>query len=280
MYDIVIPTYKDKGVTMLYNLLDSISKFDNPSLSKIIISDDGSDIGTLMKLDELKNKYKNIFDIILIYNPRLNSFSKTVNSGMRKSDPSNDILLLNNDMLALTDFESFPDFMKQNNKVGIIGSKLIYPNRTIQSIGQVRMRLLKIFRNIYEHRDHNFPPANIQKKYISVIGACQYINRELIDKIGYYDENYTFGYEDTDYCLNTQFNNYEVWYIPNVVMIHLTSSSISNTYNDNNRKLFWKKWGSSYETIRSNGNIQDDDLDVKVVETSGLTCMLYLISKG
>lgn len=277
MYDIIIPTYGNKGVQMLDNLLESISKFDNPSLSSIIISDDGSDVETLLKLDTLKNKYKNIFNIILAYNSRFNSFSKTVNSGMKISNPNNDILLLNNDMLTLTSFEPFINFMKTNYRVGIIGAKLLYPNETIQSVGQVRMRLIKIFRNIYEHRNHNHPPTNFSRKYISIIGACQYINRELINKIGYYDENYTFGYEDTDYCLNAQLNNYEVWYIPNVMMIHMGSSSIINKYN--NRKLFWDKWNDLYESIRNSQGISDDDLDVKIVEASGMTSLLYLMLK-
>jgi GT2 family glycosyltransferase len=288
MYDIVIPTYKTKGVQMLDVLLGSISKFDNPSLSNILISDDGSDVETLLKLDVLKNKYDNIFNITIIYNPRFNSFSKTVNSGMRMSDPNNNILLLNNDMLAITSFEPFVEFMKEResnsqnnnqNNVGIIGAKLLYSDNTIQSVGQVRMRLIKIFRNIYEHRDQNHLPTNFPRKYISVIGACQYINRELINKIGYYDENYTFGYEDTDYCLNAQLNNYEVWYIPNVMMTHMTSSSITNKYNNSNRKLFWDKWNSSYESIRISQNISDDDIDIKVVEASGLTGLYFMFKK-
>lgn len=285
MYDVIIPTYNYKGAQMLDNLLDSISKFDNPSLSNIIISDDGSDVKTLLKLDTLKNKYKNTLNITTIYNQRFNSFSKTINSGMRTSDHNNDILLLNNDMLAMTSFEPFVDFIKEKqnnsqNKIGIIGAKLLYPNGTVQSVGQVRMRLINIFRNIYEHRSHNHPPTNFPKKYISIIGACQYIHRELIDKIGHYDENYIFGYEDTDYCLNTQLNNYEVWYIPDVMMTHMGSASIINKYNNNNRKLFWRKWGNLYESIRNNQGISDDDLDVQIVTASGLIGMLYLISKG
>ena len=288
MYDVVIPTYGIKGISMLDDLLYSISKFDNPSLSNIIISDDGSDVETLLKLDSLKNKYNNIFNITVIYNPRFNSFSKTVNSGMRISDPNNDLLLLNNDILALTSFEPFVEFIKekQNNgqnknqkKIGIIGAKLLYPNGTIQSVGQVRMRLMKMFRNIYEHRDQNYRPTNFHRKYISIIGACQYINRELINKIGYYDENYTFGYEDTDYCLNAQLNNYEVWYTPDVVMTHMGSTSIANKYNNNNRKLFWNKWNGSYESIRTSQNIPDDDLDVRIVEASGLTCLYFMFKK-
>lgn len=270
VYDIIIPTYGIKGVQLLDNLLDSISKFDNPSLSDIIISDDGSDIETLLKLDILKNKYKNIFNMTLIYNPRFNSFSKTVNSGMKMSNPKNDILLLNNDMITLTTFEPFIEFLKTNDRIGIIGTKLLYQNGTIQSVGQVCMRLINIFRNIYEHRNYKYPPTNFSRKYISVIGACQYINRELIDKIGYYDENYTFGYEDTDYCINAQFNNYEVWYIPDVMMIHMGSSSIINKYNNSNRKLFWSKWNNLYDSIRISQGISNDDLDVKIATTSGL----------
>lgn len=284
MYDIIIPTYKDGGVRMLDNLLDSISKFDNQSLSNIIISDDGSNVETLLKLDDLKNKYRGIFDITVIYNQRFNSFSKTVNSGMRASYVNKDVLLLNNDTIALTSFEPFVALIKEkqnnNQKIGIIGAKLLYQNGTIQSVGQVRMRLIKMFRNIYEYRRHDDPLTNSPKKYISVIGACQYINRELIDKIGYYDENYMFGYEDTDYCMRTQLNNYGVWYIPDVVMTHMGSSSITNKYYMDNRKLFWSKWGNLYESIRNSQGISDDDLDIKIATASGLTGALYLISKG
>lgn len=290
MYDIVIPTYGDKGVQMLDNLLGSISKFDNPSLSNIIISDDGSDVKTLIKLDLLKNKYNNVFNIDTIFNPRFNSFSKTVNSGLKICNSNNSVLLLNNDTFARTSFEPFVKFINnryiynnENNKlrkIGIIGAKLLYPNDTIQSVGQVRMKLLKIFRNIYEHREPNYYPTNFPKKYISIIGACQYINRELINDIGYYDENYSFGYEDTDYCLNAQSHNYEVWYIPDVILTHICSSSISNKFKNENRKLFWKKWESSYDSITLNQEISDDDLDIQIVSTSGLIGMLHLISKG
>lgn len=279
MYSIVIPNYGLKGLSMLDNLLASISKFDNPSLDNIVISDDGSNADTIPRLSLLIDKYDNTFNIIPVYNPTYHSFSKTVNSGIKTSNPKNDILLLNNDMLAHTSFEPFLDFTRQHNKVGIIGTKLLFPNNTIQHAGIVRMRLINRFRHIYKYRNNNHTPTNIPRKYIAVTGACHYIRRELINKIGYYDEDYILSYEDIDYCLNAQSNGYEVWYMPDVLMTHLESVTRTDPYSEQNRSLLWKKWGSSYETIRAGQNIPDDDLDVKVVEASSLTGLYFMFKK-
>lgn len=279
MYTILIPTHGVKGLSMVDDLLDSISKFDNPSLDNIIISDDGSNVDTIPILSSLIYKYEDTFDIIPIFNPSYHSFSKTVNRGLEISNPINNVLLLNNDMLALTNFEPFVEFMEKNDNIGIIGCKLLYQNDTIQHAGMVRMRLINRFRHIYKHRNHNHPPTNVPRKYIAVTGACHYIRRELVNKIGYYDENYILSYEDVDYCINAQSNGYEVWYIPDVVMTHFESATRTDPYSEQNRALLWKKWGSSYETIRSSQNIPDDDLDIKVVEASGLTGLYFIFKK-
>ncbi len=270
MYDIVIPTYGIKGANMVSTLLESISMFDNPSLSNIIISDDGSDVDTLLKLNDIRNSYKDIFNVKLIFNERLHSFSKTVNAGMKLSN--NDILLLNNDMLALTSFEPFVNFIKTKNNIGIISGKLLYPNNKIQSVGTVYNRLINSFRNINQNKNYNHESVNYPKKYIALIGACQYINKELINKIGYYDENYIFSMEDIDYCVNANYNNYETWYIPDVVMTHYASVSINNNQQikNLNKRYFWNKWNNLYHTINANQGIQDDTLDRDILMSAGL----------
>lgn len=284
MFDIIVPTYGIKGSQMVDKLLDSISKFDNPNLDNFIISDDGSDTDTIPALGTLREKYENIFKIIPIYNPHYHSFAKTVNSGMKISNPNNDVLLLNNDMLALTSFTPFCDFIKdnkkENNKIGIIGAKLIYPDLSIQHAGMVRTRLINRFRHIYRYRNYNHSPTNFPKRYIAVTGACQYINRELIDKMGYLDERYVLSYEDIDYCINAQYHGYDIWYIPYVLMIHYESVTRTDPYSGQNRALLWEKWHDSYEQIRTSRDIQDDDLDVKVAEMSGITALLYLLYKN
>src|SRR5450756_814147 len=45
----------------------------------------------------------------------------------------------------------------------------------------------------------------------SVIAACVYIKREVIEKIGPLDEDYFSYFEDTDYCLKARESGYRVF---------------------------------------------------------------------
>lgn len=261
MFSIVIPTCGTKGISLVDNLLDSISKFDNSNLDEIIISDDGSNYYTILGLDTLKEKYKDRLNIKLIYNGYFHSFSKTVNVGMKLANPGNDILLLNNDMLTLTSFEPFIDFIKKNNdtynnnknKIGIIGAKLLYPDLRIQHAGIIRIPFLHHFVHRFKYKNYNYDVTNFPTQYIAVTGACQYISRDLINTIGYYDECYILSYEDVDYCISAQTSGYEVWYIPDVVMIHYESATRHKSqYDHQNLLRFWTKWNKSYEQLDPN----------------------------
>jgi len=53
-----------------------------------------------------------------------------------------------------------------------------------------------------------------------LIGACQLIRRDVITKIGYYDDNIFYGPEDIDYCLRVWRAGWKVVYFPNTQIIH------------------------------------------------------------
>lgn len=259
MFSIIIPTYGVKGISLVNTLLDSIAKFDNPNLDEIIISDDSSNYDTIQESYILEEKYQNQFNLKIIYNPYFRSFSKTVNIGMKLANSDNDILLLNNDMVALTSFEPFIDFIKKNEnniynkKIGIIGAKLLYPDLRIQHVGIIRIPFLHYFMHRFKYRYYNYNATNFPAKYIAVTGACQYISRDLINSIGYYDEGYILSYEDIDYCINAQTNGYDVWYIPDVIMIHYESiTRHKSKYNHQNFMRLWGKWSKSYESLDPN----------------------------
>lgn len=283
MFDIVIPNYGIKGIDLTDNLLNSISNFYNSNLENIIISDDGSKLDTMLELTKLKDKYQNIFNIDLIFNPYFHSFSKTVNNGIRNSNPNNDILLLNNDMLALTSFTPFCDFIKQNshlNKIGVIGAKLLYPNLTIQHAGIIRRKFTRDFDHIYMHEDANYPDAQLAHKYIAITGACMYISRELIDTIGLLDETYILSFEDVDYCVNAQFNNYDVWYIPDVSLIHYESMTRDKSNDLSNRNVFWKKWELLFDKVETSFTNEQKEFVVTIASIVGLIYFLRRKSKS
>jgi GT2 family glycosyltransferase len=255
-FSIVIPTYGIKGIYLTEILIKSISKFYNPNMDEIIISDDSSNYDTIQGFNFLKDRFNKIFNIKIIFNPYLRSFSKTVNMGMKVANPSNDILLLNNDMEARTSFEPFLNFMDNHDsqKIGIMGAKLLFPDLRIQHVGIVRIPFLHYFMHRFKFRHYSYGPANSPEKYIAVTGACLYINRKLIDKIGYLDEGYRFSYEDVDYCVNAQLNGFEVWYIPDVELLHFESISRKRVKNfdQENNMMFWAKWSKQFPILDKN----------------------------
>ena len=53
-----------------------------------------------------------------------------------------------------------------------------------------------------------------------LIGACQCIRTQMLDKVGYLDEKIFYGPEDADFCLRVWHTGYRVTYIPTVSIIH------------------------------------------------------------
>ena len=53
-----------------------------------------------------------------------------------------------------------------------------------------------------------------------VSGSCMLIDQKLIDRIGYFDENYFAYQEDSDYCYRAIKNGWKVYYYPKSIVIH------------------------------------------------------------
>lgn len=75
-----------------------------------------------------------------------------------------------------------------------------------------------------------------------------YIKRELIEKIGYLDENFDeYGYDDVDYCRRAQQAGYQLAVTPHVAIIHWDDAHATFKRNptwphEKNREYFKRKW--------------------------------------
>ena len=65
-------------------------------------------------------------------------------------------------------------------------------------------------------------PYDIKPKPVDYfIGACMFLRHDAISEVGMFDERFVLYAEDTDLCFRLWKNSWEVWYVPNVSIIHL-----------------------------------------------------------
>lgn len=90
-------------------------------------------------------------------------------------------------------------------------------------------------------------------------GACMFIKREVLEKVGLFDEAYFMYLEDTDLSVRVKKNEWKVLYVPDAVLWHKVaqSSGIGSGLNDyyitRNRLLFGMQYaplGAKFALLR------------------------------
>ncbi|MCQ2499714.1 MAG: glycosyltransferase family 2 protein [Lachnospiraceae bacterium] len=139
------------------------------------------------------------------------------------------LLFLNNDIEVQT-----PDWIEemlancQRPDVAICGSKLYYPDHSIQHAGVI-VGLGGIaghaFLNMPGSRTGYLHKASIQLNTSAVTAACMMMKKEVFDMLGGFEEKLTVAFNDVDLCLRTVRAGYWIVYNPHVEMIHYESKS-------------------------------------------------------
>lgn len=225
--------------------IDSIVN-NTPEFNEIqfIIVDNASADGTSDYLANLSQKFNNIE---VISNSENLGFAKGCNQGI-KIAKSNYVVLLNNDTLVtkgwlsnlIREAESSPD-------VGIVGSRLLYPNSNIiQHIG-VKFAKIDLFYPYHysKLRDQRYvPEAAVSTDYDCVTFACVLIKKEVFDRVGLLDEEYVNSYEDVDFCLRAREAGFRIRYCADSMLYHFESKTPNrHKYDRQNLELFNRKWG-------------------------------------
>ena len=105
--------------------------------------------------------------------------------------------------------------------MGIVGAQLLYPDGRIQFGGTVRNRdAPEWFDHRYRFKPGDWGPAAQTSPALAVTGACMYVRREVIERVGLLDERYPMAYEDVDWCLRAWQAGYRVRYFPIARLVH------------------------------------------------------------
>lgn len=210
LVDIVIPLYNKADLTKA--CLESIEATKGETPFRIILVDNGS-------TDQTSELLEAWSDRATIVKPGENlGFARGNNLGASKGD-SPYILFLNNDTVAEPGWlDRLFETIDGEAGIGVVGAKLLYPNRTIQHAG------IEIVNGTPDHVHRNAaegdPNASVSRDLDMVTGACLMIRRDLFEGLDGFDDGYVNGVEDIDLCLRARDRGFRVRYVAESVLQH------------------------------------------------------------
>jgi GT2 family glycosyltransferase len=235
---IIILTYNNLNYNMI--CLDSIRKYTPPQSYEIIVVDNNSTDGTVEWL-------KTQTDIKLILNNENLGFPKGCNIGIEFSEKENDILFLNNDTKVTPRWlDNLKICLYSDNKIGATAS--ITNNCSNYQAISVPYKNIEDMISFADKNNVSSPEKWEQKSRL--VGFCMLVKRDVINKIGFFDESFTPGnFEDDDLCMRIIKVGYKLMLCNDSFIHHFGSSSFKKDYtkfNDIlriNAQKFEKKWG-------------------------------------
>ncbi len=240
---IVIPSYRD--AERVRTLVASIRETVPHELARVIVADDCSGPEHLAALGEIAG-------IEIVAGEENRGFAANVNRGLRAADPDRDVVVLNSDMQARPGWLACLQYAScQEEDVGIVGARLLYPDDRIQFAGTVRnLGAPEWFDHRYRFKPHDWGPAGLTGPALAITGACMYVRHEVIERVGLLDEGYPMAYEDVDFCLRAWQAGFRVLYFPAASLYHhesVTRGTDVGARERESQRLFWERWGDFFD---------------------------------
>ncbi|MBE9000344.1 glycosyltransferase family 2 protein [Nostoc sp. LEGE 12447] len=221
------------GADVLINCLNSLEKFIPKDNCEIILVDNNSQDNSI---DIVDNKFS---EIKLIKLPRNVGFGAGNNAGAKVAK-GEFLLLLNTDTILTNNIlPHLIELMSVNQDVGVIGTKLLFPDGSFQisfspEIGiRGEFKAQKIHKYAENKNALNIIEQDFQdiKEVDIVVGAAFFIRANLFNLLDGFDEKFFMYFEDSDLCQRVRNEGYKIIYTPHISLIHLRGHSVKKISN-------------------------------------------------
>lgn len=210
------------GGVVYEKCLYSLAKIKYPDWELIVVDNGSTDLTTELSLNP-KFKIKNTK---LIKNKINLGFAPANNQGYEISRGKY-VLLLNNDTLVEPDFLNvLVEKMEKEKDLGVIQPKIrIMDNPAyLDNAGSF---LTKIgFLSHWGFMQKDGSEFNKEREVFTTKGACMLIRREVIEKIGLFDDDFMSYFEESDFCWRTWLLGYRVLFYPATFIRHKVGFTI------------------------------------------------------
>ncbi len=260
---IIIPVFNKLELTR--QCLTTLASLPTMPEYEVIVVDNASSDGTAEFLATLGG------DVQVIRNPENYGFAVACNQGAKAARGAF-LLFLNNDTIPTEGWlNALVDEVERHPDVGVVGSKLLYEDGTIQHAGVAFSRAVLLPYHIYRQFPADSPMVNRRREFQCVTGACMLVRREVFEQVGRFDEGFKNGFEDVDLCLKIREQGWHIIYRPDSVVYHLESQTPGRKAHekDNARRLL-ERWAHKWW-------IPDEDA---LYFSDGLCCLVHTTKEG
>jgi GT2 family glycosyltransferase len=234
---VIIPLYNKASLTR--QCLDLLLRGPREQAGfEVIAADDGS-------TDCTGEVLAGFGESVRVVKHELNQgFARTCNDGARSAQ-GEFLVFLNNDTEPERGWlDALVGYAEAHPRAAVVGSKLLYPNGTVQHAGIV-FGFDRSPRHIYAGFAADHPAVNKARRFQAVTAACVLVRRALFEELGGFDAAYLNSYEDMDLCMRLAERGWEVCYCPESVLYHLESATrdARSPQEVSNAQLFSNRWG-------------------------------------
>ena len=193
----------------------------------IIIENNSKEAATFRCYDQLKREHPDSLKVLTWEGAGFN-YSALNNFGAKYATGEY-LLLLNNDTEVITPrwLEEMVMYAQQQ-RVGCVGVKLLYPDNTIQHAG-----IGFGFLTLAAHMHKNFPVGHpgymgrlvYAQDVYAVTAACLMVRKDVYDEVGGLDESFAVAFNDVDFCVRVREAGYTNIFTPFAQLYHYESKS-------------------------------------------------------
>jgi GT2 family glycosyltransferase len=237
---IIIPVYNQWEYTA--QCINSIIKSVKNINYEIILADDCS-------TDETEDADRFLTNIRIVKTKVNSGFLLNCNNAAKNSRAKY-IVLLNNDTIVHENWlNSLVETAESSPDIGLVGSKLLYEDGTLQEAGGIVWRDGSAW-NYGNGHDPSSPEYNYLKEVDYISGASILIRYSCWEQLGGFDTRYVPAYyEDTDIAFSIANLGFKVLYQPKSVVTHFEGKSHGKdldkgvkAFQKINQKKFKEKW--------------------------------------
>jgi GT2 family glycosyltransferase len=260
---VIIPAHNHVNVT--YYALSALLVAHNKVSFEVIVVDDAS-------TDATSRLEKIVSGIRVLHSDEPQRFIRACNAGVAQARGTYVVLLNNDTEPTLGWLDSLVDAFERFDRVGLVGSKLLYPDGTLQDAGGIIWNSGNPWN--YGNGGNPWDPRFCYARQVDYLsGAAVMTTRAIWDEVGglsrYLEPMY---FEDTDLAFKIREAGYRTYFVPSSVVYHFEgttsgtdSSSGFKRYQEINRPKFKRRWAKAYAAFGTEGHEPDLEKDRGIV---------------